>query len=108
MRKLGITLIVVLVVLIVLVAVVPQFIDVNRYRGRIQSELEQRLNRTVSLGEIHASLLPPSFKVQNPVIGEDKNFQAGRPFASANQLNVALKLFPLLRGDIQISSIELT
>jgi len=36
MRKLGITLIIVLVVLIVLVAVVPQFINVNRYRGRIQ------------------------------------------------------------------------
>lgn len=107
MRKLVIGIIVILVVVIALAAIVPQFIDVNRYRGKIQAELEQRLNRPVTLGAIHASLLPPSAKVDNAVIGEDKYFQTGRPFASAELLTVSLKLWPLLRGDFQVNSIEL-
>lgn len=107
MRKLGIIVIVVLVVIVALAAIVPQFIDVNKYHGKIQSELEQRLNRPVSLGEMHLSLLPPSFKVQNAVIGEDKSFQTGHPFASAQLLTVSVKLFPLLKGDVEVNSLEL-
>ena len=107
MRKIGIIVVVVLVVVIALAAIIPQFINVNRYRGKIQSELEQRLNRPVSLGDMHLSLLPPSFKVQNAVIGEDKQFQTGRPFGSAELLTVSVKLFPLLKGDVEVNSLEL-
>ncbi len=107
MRKAAIAIIVVLVVVIALAAIVPQFIDVNRYRGKIQAELEQRLNRPVTLGAIHASLLPPSAKVDNAVIGEDKDFQTGRPFASAELLTVSLKFWPLLHGDFQVNAITL-
>lgn len=107
MRKLGIIIVVVIVVIVALAAIVPQFINVNKYHGKIQTELEQRLNRPVSLGEMHLSLLPPSFKVQNAVIGEDKNFQTGRPFASAQLLTISVKLLPLLKGNVEVNSLEL-
>ena len=107
MRKAAYIVVGVLVILIVLAAVIPQFIDVNRYRGKIQTELEQQLNRTVTLGDMHLSLLPPSIKVNNAVIGEDKDFQTGRPFGSAEQLKISLQLLPLLRKDIAVNSIEL-
>jgi uncharacterized protein involved in outer membrane biogenesis len=107
MRKLGITVLIVVVVVLALAAIVPHFIDVNRYRAQIQTQLEQRLSRPVSLGQMHASLLPPSVKIENTVIGEDKNFQTGRPFASAQTLTVSLRLLPLLHGDFQVNSIEL-
>jgi uncharacterized protein involved in outer membrane biogenesis len=107
MRKAAFIIVGVLVVLILLAAVIPQFLDVNRYRGKIQSELEQQLNRTVTLGDMHVSLLPPSVKVNNAVIGEDKDFQTGRPFATAEQLNISLQLLPLLHKDIAVNSIEL-
>jgi uncharacterized protein involved in outer membrane biogenesis len=107
MRKLGIIVVVVLVIMVVLAAIVPHFIDVNRYRGQIQAQLEQRLNRPVSLGQMHASLFPPSAKVENAVIGEDRSFHTGRPFASARMLTVSLRLLPLLHGDFEVSSIEL-
>lgn len=107
MRKAGIIVLVALVVIIALAAVVPQFINVDRYRGRIQAELEKQLNRPASFGKLHASLLPPSAKVENVVVGEDKEFQTGRPFASAELLTVSLQLIPLFHGDFQVNSIEL-
>ena len=107
MRKAAFIIIGVLVILILLAAIIPQFIDVNRYRGKIQAELEQQLNRTVTLGDMHASLLPPSIKVNNAVIGEDKDFQTGRPFGSAEQLKISVQLLPLLHKDIAVNSIEL-
>jgi hypothetical protein len=107
MRKAAFIIVGVLVVLVLLAAIIPQFIDVNRYRGKIQTELEQQLNRTVTLGDMHASLLPPSVRVNNAVIGEDKDFQTGRPFGTAEQLKISLQLLPLLHKDIQVNSIEL-
>ncbi len=107
MRKVAFTIIGILVVLVLLAAIVPKFIDANKYRGRIQSELEQQLNRTVTLGDLHASLLPPSVKVNNVVIGEDKDFQTGKPFGTAEQLNISIKLLPLLHKEVDVNSIEL-
>ena len=107
MRKLGIAILAVLVLLVLAAALIPHLIDVNQYRGRIQSELEQRLNRQVTLGEMHLGMFPPAFKVDNAVIGEDKNFATGRPFARAEQLYVTAKLGPLLHKDVQLSSVEL-
>ncbi|MGZ4790114.1 MAG: AsmA family protein, partial [Terriglobales bacterium] len=106
MRKLIIALVVICVIVVIVLAVVPQFIDANRYRDRIQSELQSRLGRTVSLGNISASFLPPSLKVQDVVIGEDPQFGAG-PFARAQQLNIRVALLPLLRKDLQIRSVTL-
>jgi len=107
MRKLAFVVLGILVVIVLLAAIVPRFIDVNRYRGRIQSELEQQLNRTVTLGDMHASLLPPSITVNNAVIGEDKSFQTGRPFGTAENLKISIQFFPLLRKEIAVNSIEL-
>src|SRR6185369_10433061 len=107
MRKLAFVVLGILVVIVLLAAIVPRFIDVNRYRGRIQSELEQQLNRTVTLGDMHASLLPPSITVNNAVIGEDKSFQTGRPFGTAQQLKISLKFLPLLHKEIAVDSLEL-
>jgi len=45
--------------------------NVNRYRSTIQTELEQRLVRQVTLGEMHLNLFPPRFIVQNLAIADD-------------------------------------
>ncbi|HWR36182.1 MAG TPA: AsmA family protein [Clostridia bacterium] len=107
MRKLGIAILVLLVLVVLAAAILPRFVDVNRYRGRIQAELEQRLNRPVQLGAMNLSLFPPAFRVQNAVIGEDKSFNTGRPFAQAQELFVTAKLGPLLKKELEISRLEL-
>jgi len=109
MRKLGIALVVIVVLLVAVVLIVPRLIDINRYHGQIQAELQKRLGRTVTLGEMHLSLFPPSFQVQNPVIGEDPrfSFNQNRPFATAEKLAVSVKLLPLLHRDLEVKSLEL-
>src|SRR5437588_1329427 len=107
MKKLGISLLVIVALVILALLVLPMFIDVNRYHDRIQAELSQRLGRPVSLGQMHLGLLPPSFRAESPVIGADPNFHNPRPFAQADELNVSVALWPLLHRDVQVNSLEL-
>src|SRR5262249_3116817 len=107
MKKLGVTLLVVIVLLVAAALIVPHFIDVNHYHARIQNELQKRLGRDVSLGEMKLKLLPPAFEVDNAVIGEDKSFDSTRPFAQAEKLAVSVQLWPLLRKELEVNSLEL-
>jgi AsmA protein len=107
MRKVGIVFGILVVVVIIGVAIFAATFDVNRYRGRIQSELEQRLGRKVTLGQMHLSLLPPRFQVQSIAIAEDPKFPNPKPFVQADQLDVSVKLMPLLSKSIEIDSLKL-
>ena len=107
MRKVGIVFGILVVVVIIGVAIFAATFDVNRYRGRIQSELEQRLGRKVTLGQMHLSLLPPRFQVQSIAIAEDPKFPNPKPFVQADQLDVSVKLMPLFSKSIEIDSLKL-
>ena len=102
--------IVVIGIFLVLVAGLLVFaatFNVNKYRGTIQSKLEQRLGRQTTLGEMHLSVFPPRFRVQNPVIADDPAFSTDPPFIKAQALGVSVKLLPLLHKQIEISSVDL-
>lgn len=107
MRKLGIAVLICIGLLVVAALVAPHVIDVNKYRGQIQAQLEQKLGRKVTLGEMGLGLFPPSFHVNNVVIGEDPRFGGGRPFAQTQELAISVKLLPLLHKDVQVRSLEL-
>lgn len=107
MRKLGIAILVIVVIVILAALIVPRMINVNKYHDKIQAEVEKKLGRQVTLGDMHLSLLPPAFKVANVVIGEDKNFDTSRPFAEAQQLSVSVKFWPLLRKQVDVRALEL-
>lgn len=81
--------------------------NVNRYRGTIQSELEKRLVRKVILGDMRLNLLPPRFSVQNLTIADDSTFGTDTSFVQTQQLDVSVKLFPLLKGNLEIDSLDL-
>src|SRR6185369_16617554 len=107
MRKLGIAIAVIVVLLIGAVLIVPHLIDVNQYHGQIQSQLEKRLGRQVTLGNMGLRLFPPAFDVENTTIAEDPNFATGRPFATADKLAVSVKFWPLLHKQLDVNSLEL-
>src|SRR6266404_2969709 len=107
MRKLAIAVGIVVVLAVIALAALPFVLDVNKYRPRIQAELEQRTGRSVSLGKMDLKIFPLAFRVENAVIGEDRQFAQRAPFAQAGELLVSAKLIPLLRGDVEVSSIEL-
>jgi uncharacterized protein involved in outer membrane biogenesis len=68
MRKLGIAIAVIVVLLIAAVLIVPHLINVNQYHWQIQSQLEKRLGRQVTLGNMGLRLFPPAFDVENTTI----------------------------------------
>ncbi|HZU41560.1 MAG TPA: AsmA family protein, partial [Terriglobales bacterium] len=105
MRKAAVIILSIVVLIIIAALVIPSFLDVNQYHGKIQAELQQRLGRQVTLGNMHLRLLPLSFRVDNVTIGEDPHFPTGRPFAEAQEVDVSVKLLPLLHKDIEISSL---
>jgi uncharacterized protein involved in outer membrane biogenesis len=107
MRKLGYVLLGLVVLLVIAALALPRLVDVNSYRPRIQAELQQRLGRPVQLGTMHLRVLPLSIRVENIVIAEDPNYRTGRPFAQAPNLFVSARLWPLLHGSVEVSSLEL-
>ena len=79
----------------------------NRHRDFIQKELETRLGRKVSLGDMSLGLLPLRFQVKNVVIAEDPNLGRSESFIEAQNVDIRVRLLPLLSGNIQVDSVEL-
>src|SRR5512142_158713 len=107
MRRVAVVILVILALVVVVALALPSFLDVNRYHDRIQAELQKKLNRPVSLGQMRLSILPLAFRVENATIGDDPTFGSRRPFAQTQELYVTAKLMPLLHGDVQMDSLEL-
>ena len=107
MRKLGIAVLIIVVLLVAAALIVPHVIDINHYHAQIQAQLEKKLGRPVTLGEMSLGLFPPSFQVNNAVIAEDPRFNSSQPFAKVEKLAVSVKLLPLIHKDVEISSLEL-
>ena len=107
MRKVGMVIGTIILVLIAAVLVFAATFNVNQYRGRIQAELEKRLDRKVSLGDMHLGLFPPRFQVRSLSIADDPKFNAAKPFVEAQELDVSIKLLPLLHKSVEISSVTL-
>ena len=85
----------------------PFFIDVNQYRGTIQTQLQTRLYRPVQLGRMSLGVFPLRVQVQAVNIGEDPRYRSKLPFAQIGQMDVSVKLLPLLSKSIEIKSLTL-
>src|SRR5271165_2794885 len=107
MRKLAIVAVAIVVIVIVLILALPHLIDINQYRGQVQSQLQQRLNRPVQLGAMSLGVFPLRVEVNDVIIGDDPSFGSKVPFAQVGQLNVSIALLPLLAKNIQVDSLEL-
>jgi len=107
MRKLVIAVVAVVVLLVVVMLLLPHLIDVNQYRGEIQSRFQSRLNRPVTLGAMDLAVFPLRVQVQDVTIGEDPRYRSTVPFADIGELDISVKLFPLLSKTIAIQSLTL-
>jgi len=107
MRRLGIIAGVIFLVIVVMVAIFAATFDVNKYRGTIQTQLENRLGRHVLLGDMGLNLFPPRFRVQNLSIADDPQFSPDAPFIKAQQLDISVQLRPLLNKQFEIDSLNL-
>jgi len=93
--------------IVVIIVAALFLVDVNRYRGVVQAQLERQLGRSVTLGRMHLGFLPLRLQVENPVIAEDPALGSQSPFIRADNLDVRVGLASLTGGNINVNSLEL-
>ena len=92
--------------LVVVLLAGPLLLDQERYRGILTSRASQLLNRTVTASSLRVHLLPsPGVTIRDLHITDRAPWS--EPFLDAEQLHVALKLLPLLKGEIQVRNIRI-
>ncbi len=92
---------VVVIVLLILVLTV----DVNRFRGLIETRAEAALGREVELGEMQLSLWPVfGLRVDDVKIGALPE-EGGGELLTAGSLRVGARLGPLLKKELEVTSI---
>jgi hypothetical protein len=96
------------ILLIVLLAVlVPPFVNVNRYRGRVAEAISRALGRDVTVSRIALKLLPrPGIVLSNFVVAEDPSYGA-EPMLRADTVTAFLRLTSLWRGRLEIGTLDL-
>ena len=107
MRKLAIAIVVIVVIVVGAMLLLPHIIDVNQYRGQIQTQLQKRLNCPVQLGQLSLGVFPLQVEAMNVIIGDDPSYHSNVPFAQVAELDVSVKLFPLLTGNVEVESLEM-
>lgn len=107
MRKIVIIAAVVVVIVVVAILALPHLLDINQYRGQIQAQLQQRLNRQVQLGAMSLHVLPLRVEVNDVAIGDDPSFGSKVPFAQVRELDVTIALVPLMSKNIEVNDLEL-
>ncbi|HEY1240708.1 MAG TPA: AsmA family protein [Bryobacteraceae bacterium] len=108
MRKLAIIAAIVVGGIAAIAAALFLFVDVNQFRGTIQSQLQQRLHRQVTLGAMRLKLIPLSIRINDLVIGNAPGFPAQPPLVAAKELAVRVRLGPLLKKQLQVDSMRLS
>ena len=106
-KRIAIAVGVVVALLVVVVIAAALFVDVNRYRGLVQTQLEQQLQRKITLGTMSLGLIPLRFQAADTVIADDPQFGGQQPFLRAGSLDVRVGLLSLLRGNVSVSALDL-
>ena len=99
--------IVIAVLLAVAALVLPPFINVGRYKGRVIDSMSKALGRPVTCDSIELRLLPqPGFYLANVVIGDDPAYSL-EPILHAEEVNAYLGVSSLWRGHMEIARLNL-
>ena len=95
------------VVVLLLVLALPYFLNVDRYRTTIADAIAKQTGRKVTLGPIHARLIPGAgVSVAELHIGNPSGFPEG-DLVGADEIRVNVSLAPLLHGVIHVNSVDL-
>jgi uncharacterized protein involved in outer membrane biogenesis len=97
----------VLACLLAAVLVLPAFVDLGRFKSTYLPLVEETLQRRIDVGEVRLTLLPtPSIKLSELKLSGTPAFPADSFFA-AQEVQLRLKFWPLLRGRFEITEFVL-
>ena len=93
--------------LLATVLIGPTFIDLGLFKRTYLPLVEEALNRHIDVKEVRLSLIPtPSIRVSKLSVSDSPTFP-DNIFFSAEQVQLRLKLWPLLRGRFEITELVL-
>ena len=81
--------------------------NVDSFRPKIQSELQEKLNRPVNISQLGLRVFPLSIRVDGFSIGEDPSYHSPQPFAIASKVYVSAGLFSLITGNPKVEDVIL-
>ena len=92
-----------IVLLLVVLLVLPRFVDIQKYKPRIEEQVSSATGRTFALGgDLHLSLFPwAGVSFSDLHLGNPPGFRE-KDFVSVKSFEVRVKLLPLLFKDIRI------
>ncbi len=99
----GITLGVIIVILLVL----PFVINLDKYISRITGPASKAIGRQVSIGHLRLTILT-GLGVELKDVTVQEKVPAKAPFVSVKDIDVGVKLLPLLKKEISVSKVILT
>src|SRR4051794_36902453 len=80
---------------------------IDRNRDYLIQEAERALRRDITVGKINVSIWPGiGFRLQNFTLADDPKFSS-RDFIRAKDLQVSLKVLPLLRKNFEVKKLIL-
>ena len=95
------------VLVIALGAIFAYYFDANDYKEQIISYVEERSKRSVELEMLNLSLFPSlGLAATQLKVGENPDF-GNAPFLEAEEIQLGLKLLPLLRQEAEVDGIIL-
>jgi uncharacterized protein involved in outer membrane biogenesis len=107
MKKLVISLFIVIVLLIGGLLALPFLVDLASYQDHYKPLIEEALNRKIQLQGIRLTIWPRlGARVVGFQVMDDPSFSS-EPFASLSSLDVGVKLLPLLSKRVEIEEITL-
>ncbi len=106
MRRIVIVVALVLVLAVVGAGILLASLDVNQYRGKIQSTLQEHLHRSVTLGALGLKFIPLAIRVEDTSIGDDPAFDSKDAFLSAKEMYVSVSLPALLARQVRVDSLR--
>jgi AsmA protein len=107
LRRVLIGIAIAIVVVIIALFVAVSLVNINKFRPQIQAELQSKLNRPVTLGEMHLHIFPLSISVDGLTIGEPGGFAANPPFVRAQEVSASASLTSLFGGKPDIRDLTL-
>ncbi|MBN2224496.1 MAG: AsmA family protein [Deltaproteobacteria bacterium] len=83
----------------------PKLIDTSDYRHSVALWLSERLGRPATIGDLSLSVITgPKIILKDLSIADDPDF-SNEPFLTARQVDVSVRLIPLLSGNVVVSGI---
>jgi uncharacterized protein involved in outer membrane biogenesis len=100
---------VLLVALVVVALVVPNFVDLNQYKGQVTSQVRAVTGRDLIIaGDIELSVLPSIALKADDIRLSNAEGASAADMVTLKGLRVRVALLPLLGGDLQVESIILS